>query len=92
MTFNKTALLAALLVPATAFAGVDVGQTLGTTESGVRAALTDLGYTVEEIEIEDGEIEAQVTLGGAEYEIEVAMDSGRIIEIELEDDEDGDDD
>ncbi len=92
MTFNKTALLAALLVPATAFAGIDVGQTLGTTEAEVRAALSDLGYTVQEIEIEDGEIEAEVTLNGTAYEIEVAMDSGQVVEIELEDDDADDDD
>lgn len=88
---TKTALLAALIVPGFAFAGVDMGQNLGTTESDVRAALTGMGYEVHEIEVEDGEIEAEVTLDGISYEIEVAMDTGLVTEIELEDDE-GDND
>lgn len=90
--FTKPAILAALIVPAAAFAGLDVGQSLGTTDADVRAALTGMGYEVHEIESEDGEIEAEVTLDGVAYEIEVAMDTGLITEIELEDDEDGDDD
>lgn len=89
--FTKSALLAALIVPGVALASADVGQTLGSTEADVRAALTDMGYVVQEIDIEDGEIEAEVTLDGVVYEIEVAMDTGMITEIELEDDEDGDD-
>ena len=91
-TLVKPALLFGLLIPATAFAGLELGQTLGTDETAIRAALTDMGYTVEEIEIEDGEIEADVTLDGVAYEVEVAADTGQIVEIELEDDEDGDDD
>ena len=93
MTYlTKPALLAALIVPAAAFAGLDLGQSLGTTEDEVRAALTGLGYEVVEIEIEDGEIEAEVVLDGAAFEIEVAMDTGQIVEIEAEDDDDADDD
>ena len=88
---TKPALLAAFIVPGYALAGADLGQTLGTTESAVRAALTGMGYAVQEIEIEDDEIEAEVTLDGVAYEIEVAMETGKIVEIELEDDEDDDD-
>ena len=90
--FTKSAVLAALLVPGVALAGLDIGQQVGTTEADVRAALTGFGYDVQEIEIEDGEIEAEVTLDGVAYEIEVAMDTGLILEIETEDDDAGDDD
>lgn len=91
-TFAKSALLAALLVPGAAFAGLEIGQTVGTQEADIRAALTNMGYVVQEIEVEDDEIEAEVTLDGVAYEIELAVDTGAVIEIELEDDEDGDDD
>ncbi|GGX53950.1 hypothetical protein GCM10007385_22670 [Tateyamaria omphalii] len=87
----KPALLAALIVPGIAIAGVDIGQTLGTSETDVRQALTDMGYAVQEVEIEDGEIEADVMLDGVAYEVEVSMDTGLVTEIELEDDEDDDD-
>lgn len=87
----KPALLAALIVPGIAIAGVDIGQTLGTSEADVRLALTDMGYDVQEIEIEDGEIEAEVMLDGVAYEVEVSVDTGLVTEIELEDDEDDDD-
>lgn len=90
--FNKSAILAALIVPAAAMAGLDVGAQLGSTESDVRAALSELGYVVQDVEVEDGEIEAEVTLDGVAYEIEVAMDSGLIVEIEVEDDEGDSDD
>ena len=91
-SFTKSAVLTALLVPAAAIAGLDVGQPLGTTEADVRAALTGMGYEVLEIEIEDNEIEAEVTLNGVALEVEVAMDTGLITEIEAEDDETDSDD
>lgn len=93
MTYlTKPAFLAALIVPGFALASVDVGQPVGTTEADVRAALTGMGYEVLEIETEDGEIEAEVTLDGVAYEIEVALDTGLVVEIELEDEDDVEDD
>mgnify|MGYP000371492669 CR=1 FL=1 len=86
-TFTKSTLLTALMIPAAALAQLDVRQQLGSTESDVRAALTGMGYEVQEIEIEGNEIEAEVMLDGVELEIEVAMDTGLIIEIETEDDD-----
>ena len=91
-TMIKPALLAGLMIPATAFAGLELGQTIGTAEAEIEAALTGMGYTVEEVEIEDGEIEAEVTLDGVAYEIEMTADTGQIIAIELEDDADDNDD
>jgi len=90
--FTKSAVLTALLIPAAALAQLDVGQQLGSTEADVRAALTGMGYEVQEIEIEGNEIEAEVMLDGVELEIEVAMDTGLITEIETEDDDDHSDD
>lgn len=90
--FAKSAVLAALLVPAAAMAGLDVGQQVGTSEAEIRGALTAMGYEVLEIETEEGEIEADVTLDGAAYEIEIALDTGLVTEIEPEDDADDTDD
>ncbi|MFL4470327.1 PepSY domain-containing protein [Tateyamaria armeniaca] len=89
---TKSAILATLLVPAAAFAGLDVGQMLGTTEDEIRTALTGMGYDVHDIELEDGEIEAEVTLDGVAFEIEVAIYTGLVTEIERDDDADDSDD
>lgn len=72
-------------------AAVNVGDTLGTDQAAIQSALEAEGFTISEIEIEDGEIEFEVTRDGAELEISVAADSGVVTEIELED-ADGDDD
>jgi len=93
--FTKSAALVALLVPAAAFAGMDVGQNVGTTKTEVRAALIDLGYEVQEIEFESSAIEAGVTRDGVAYEVEIAMDTGVITEIDVDseaNDDDGDND
>ena len=70
---------------------VELGQPAGTTAGAVAAMLESEGYVVKEIEIEteDGEIEAEVTLEGAEYEITISLETGLVTEIE---EEDGDDD
>lgn len=65
-----------------------LGAVLGTTEADVRAALEAKGFTVAEIEMEDGEIEADVKLDGKSYEIEVDAKTGKITETELEEDDD----
>lgn len=90
--FNKPAMLAALMIPAAAFAGIDVGQSVGSTEVEVRAALTGMGYEVHEIKFEHDEIEAEAVMDGVLYEIEVATRTGLITEVSVEDDEDHDDD
>lgn len=93
MTTNTKALiLAGLLIPGAAFAQFQTGDVIGTTEADIRAAVEAQGYTVSEIEFEDGEIEVQALLDGLMYEIEVAADTGLVVEIELDDDDCGDDD
>ncbi|MBG6172498.1 putative membrane protein YkoI [Labrenzia sp. EL_208] len=87
--FSVSGLLASMGVAA---AAVSLGDNLGTTEDDVRSALTSQGYTVEEVETEDGKLEAEVTLDGQEMEVVVDASSGLVLEVELEHDEDGDKD
>jgi hypothetical protein len=82
--FSATGLLASTGM---ALAAVSVGDTLGKTEDDVRAALSSQGYMVEDIETEDGEIEAEVSLDGREMEVVVDARSGQVLEMELEDPE-----
>lgn len=82
-TLSIAALIAA---PAVAFAAVSVGDVIGTTEAEIRANLESEGYVITEIEFEDDEIEVEVIYEGKELEIELAVDTGAIVEIELEDD------
>ena len=76
----------AISLPLMAWADLSAGDTIGTSEAEIRATLQSLGYVVEEIEFESDEIEAEVTLDGVEYEIEIDPATGLIAEIELEDD------
>ena len=86
--FTTTALLASVLIPAAAFAQINVGDNVGTTIEAVTAELEAKGYVINEVEKEWGEIEFEVTLDGVAYEIEVSEKTGMVTEIELEDDED----
>ncbi|MEP3045915.1 MAG: PepSY domain-containing protein [Roseibium sp.] len=74
-----------------ALSAVSVGDTLGTSEEDVRAALTAQGYTVEEFEVENGELEAEVILDGQEMEVVIDASSGIVLELEMDDDDDSDD-
>lgn len=83
---SKIALFAALMVPSVAFAQVNVGDTLGASEDAIRGALEAQGYAITEIEIEGGEIEVEASLDGTAYEFEVSAETGKVLEIELDDD------
>ena len=74
----KTLTLAALIIgtPALAMASISVGDSVGTDEAEIRAMVEAQGYTVQEIEIEDGEIEVEVLLNGVETELVVDMTTG----------------
>ena len=76
------------LIPAAAFANFAVGDTVGTDLDEIRAKFEAQGYTVTEIEVEDGEIEVEYVLDGQEYEVTIAPDTGVVLEVELEDDDD----
>lgn len=86
------ALTGALISPLAAQAEVSVGDILGTSETAIITALEAQGYTIEEIEAEDGEIEVDVMLNGQEMEIEIAADTGAITEVDIEDNDSDDDD
>lgn len=77
-----------------ALAAVSVGDRLGTTEADIRAALSAQGYVVEEIETENGELEAEVTLDGQELDVVVDAQSGLVLEVEPDgpDEDETDDD
>ena len=83
-----TAALGAVLMslPLAAWADLTAGDTVGKTPAEIRASLESLGYVVKEIEIEDDEIEAEVTMNGEELELEIDPATGKVAEIELEDD------
>ena len=88
---SKTTLLAALLVPGAALAQVNVGDALGDTETAIRSALETQGYTVTEIEVEDGEIEVEASISGKAFEFEVSPETGLVLAASLDDDDDADD-
>jgi uncharacterized membrane protein YkoI len=79
---------AGLLAPSLAMAGFTLGDTMPSTEDALRAALSGQGYVVEEIEIDDGMLEVEVTKDGIEYELVIKPDTGELVEIEQERDDD----
>ena len=78
----------ATLAPVAAIAAFAVGDTVGTDVEEIRSKLEAEGYTVTEIEIEDGEIEVEYVVDGQEYEITMSGETGQVLEVELEDDDD----
>ena len=87
MTNAKLALLAGLLVPGVALAQINAGDTMGVTDAEILSTLEAEGYRVIEIEMEDGEIEVEAVRDGQMFEIEIAADTGLILEIELDDED-----
>ncbi|WP_171097907.1 PepSY domain-containing protein [Ruegeria sp. HKCCD7255] len=75
-------------VPALALANVGLGDKLGTDEAEIRAALEAQGYVIEEIELEDGEIEVELSKDGVETELVLSETEGVVTAIELEQDDD----
>jgi hypothetical protein len=91
--FTPAALgLVGFALPSLALAAVSVGDQLGTTEEGIRTALTAQGYEITQFETEDGEIEVDALFEGQMLELEISPDTGLVIEIEAEDDDDNVDD
>jgi len=81
----SAATTALIAVPLVAYAGLSMGDRVGITDEEIRSSLESQGYVVIEIERESDEIEAEVTLNGVEYEIELDPSTGQVSEIELED-------
>lgn len=88
-----TTLTAAIVsVPLLALAELSVGDQVGTDEAAIRAWMEAQGAEVTEIELEDGVIEVEYTLDGAEYEAELDAATGVVAAMEADDDDDSDDD
>lgn len=85
-----SAIALATLIPVAAIAKISVGDNLGTDVEAIRASFEAEGYTVTEIEVEDGEIEVEYTADGQQYEVSIAAGTGLVTEIELEEDDDDD--
>lgn len=75
-----------------ALANLEKGASVGKTESEIKFALEKQNYVVEEIELEDGVYEVEVTLDNKEMEIEIDANTGIILEVELEGDGDHEED
>ncbi|MCI5098457.1 MAG: PepSY domain-containing protein [Rhodobacteraceae bacterium] len=88
MKLNKPLTLTALIlaIPAMAFAGITVGDRIGTSETEIRTQIEALGYDVQEIEFEGGEIEVEVLKDGVETELVLNPANGTVREIEQDDD------
>lgn len=69
-----------------------MGDQLGTSETAIQAALEAQGFTITEIETEDGEIEVEARSGGQSFEFEVSPETGLVLAAYKEDDEDGEGD
>jgi hypothetical protein len=74
----------AMLLPVAAFAGMMPGDMLGTSDSEIRAALSQRGYVVGDIEMEHGHIQAEAQARDARYEISVDPKTGKIVAIEID--------
>jgi hypothetical protein len=77
------AAFAALAAPAFA-ADVAVGQSVGTEEAAIRAALTAEGYDVRKFDSEDGEIEVYAVKDGKRLEIYVSPETGKVEKVKEE--------
>lgn len=88
-----TTLTAAIVsVPLLALAELSVGEQVGTDEAAIRAWMEAQGAEVTEIELEDGVIEVEYTLRGAEYEAELDAATGVVAAMEADDDDSDEDD
>ncbi|WP_170515894.1 PepSY domain-containing protein [Ruegeria atlantica] len=74
--------------PALALANVGLGDKLGTNEAEIRSTLEAQGYQIEEIELEDGEIEVELSKDGVETELVLTETDGEVTAIEIEKDDD----
>lgn len=83
---------AAVIAPTWVMASMSAGDVAGKSEAEIRTSLEAKGYTIKKFETEDDEIEVYAELDGKLYELEISTNSGKITEIELEDDEECGDD
>jgi len=83
---RKTILAIALLIAAPAFGEeLMMGSQLGTTPEAVKAALTEMGWEVRKLDMEDGMIEAYAVMGGQMAEIYVDPTTGAVVKVSEDD-------
>lgn len=89
MTDLKPLALAGLMlaVPAFGLADITAGDTIAVSEAEIRSQLESEGYTVHEIEYENGEIEVEVYKDGVETELVLAASDGTVLKVEIEEDD-----
>ncbi|MET4101980.1 hypothetical protein ABIE58_001404 [Roseovarius sp. MBR-78] len=79
---RKLIILAALVVATPLLAkGLSTDTVLGTSEEAVKATLTEMGYEVRKIEMEDGKIEAYYIKGDEKGEAYVDATTGKIVKL-----------
>ena len=90
-TYNALALASAAIIAAVALplgvalAAAQEGDHAGTNADEISEYLSKQGYEVQEIEVEDGKLEAEVVLDGKKYEIYVDTATGNIVKIKEDD-------
>jgi hypothetical protein len=90
-SLSKTALFASLLIPGAALAQINIGDQLGSSETAIQAALEAQGYTITEIETEDGEIEVEAMIGGQSFEFAISPETGLVLSAYPDDGDNGED-
>tara|TARA_R110002096_G_scaffold222527_3_gene411403 strand:+ start:155 stop:505 length:351 start_codon:yes stop_codon:yes gene_type:complete len=78
---------AVMLLPLAAFAAPVAGDSLGTSAAEIRAALTQQGYAIGDVETENGQIQVEITANGKSYEVKVDQKTGKVVDVEQEDDD-----
>jgi hypothetical protein len=72
----------ALLFAAPAFAtALEQGTVIGTDIETVKTTLTEMGYDVRKVEMEDGNIEVYALKGAEKSEMYISPKSGEIVKI-----------
>ena len=74
--------VAMMVLFAGAAVALSTGDYVGKTETEITKSLEQQGYKVNEIEREEGNLEADVVLDGKPYEIYTDPRTGKIVEIE----------
>lgn len=86
LALASAAIIAALALPlGVALAAAKEGDHAGKNADEITNYLSKQGYEVQEIEVEDGKLEAEVVLDGKKYEIYVDTATGNIVKIKEDD-------
>ncbi|WP_281969038.1 PepSY domain-containing protein [Roseovarius nanhaiticus] len=80
---RKILIAAAVMAALPAFAAdLGMGTQLGTTMDEIKATLTDMGYEVRKLEMDDGKIEAYAVKDGQMSEMYVDPATGQVVDLD----------